>query len=48
MIVGDELLTVEAMKMRNVLRATQAAVVKKVRVAVGANVALDDILVEFE
>lgn len=45
---GAEVAVVEAMKMQNVLRATQAGRVKKIHVGDGANVQASDILVEFE
>ncbi|CAI5467863.1 unnamed protein product [Closterium sp. Yama58-4] len=45
---GDELITIEAMKMRNVLRAEEAATVKAVYVKVGASVSLGETLIEFE
>ncbi|CAI5501804.1 unnamed protein product [Closterium sp. Naga37s-1] len=45
---GDELITIEAMKMRNVLRAEEAATVKAVYVKVGASVSLGETMIEFE
>lgn len=45
---GAELAVVEAMKMRNVLRATQAAVVKAVCAAEGATLSVDQVIMEFE
>jgi propionyl-CoA carboxylase alpha chain len=46
--VGQPLAVVEAMKMQNILRSQKVAVVKKVLVIPGANVAVDEVLVEFE
>ncbi|GJP45872.1 hypothetical protein CLOM_g5213 [Closterium sp. NIES-68] len=45
---GDELITIEAMKMRNVLRAEEAATVKAVYVKVGASLSLGETMIEFE
>ena len=45
---GEELAVVEAMKMENSLRATQDAVVAKVNVVEGDNLALDQIILEFD
>ncbi len=45
---GQNLAVVEAMKMENVLRATQDGVVTKVRVAVGDNLSVDQVIMEFE
>jgi len=39
---------VEAMKMQNILRAGDGGVVKAIRVKKGQNVAVDEILIEFE
>jgi propionyl-CoA carboxylase alpha chain len=44
---GQELLVLEAMKMENVLRAERDGVVEEVRVAPGASVAADEILLVF-
>ncbi|MGH6900364.1 MAG: acetyl-CoA carboxylase biotin carboxylase subunit [Geminicoccaceae bacterium] len=44
---GQELLILEAMKMENVLRAERDAVVEDVRVAPGASVAADQVLIAF-
>ena len=45
---GAELAVVEAMKMQNILRAGDGGVVKAIRVKKGQNVAVDEILIEFE
>ncbi len=45
---GQPLATVEAMKMENVLRAERNAVVKKINVAPGASLAVDEVIMEFE
>jgi|YNPBryBLVA2012_1023415.scaffolds.fasta_scaffold01843_5 biotin carboxyl carrier protein len=44
---GDELLTIEAMKMDNVVRAGRAGRIAVVRVSVGRQVAYGDPLIEF-
>ena len=44
--VGQELGILEAMKMRNVIKAEKTGKVKKVAVTVGQNVAIDDVLFE--
>jgi propionyl-CoA carboxylase alpha chain len=44
---GQELLILEAMKMENVLRAERDGVVAEVRVAPGASVAADEVLIAF-
>jgi propionyl-CoA carboxylase alpha chain len=45
---GEELAVIEAMKMENVLRATQDAVVAKVCAEAGASLMVDQIIIEFE
>ncbi len=45
---GQALATIEAMKMENILRAEKRAVVKHVPVSVGASLAVDEIIMEFE
>ena len=45
---GQALAAVEAMKMENLLRAERKAVVKMIRVAVGASLKVDDVIMEFE
>lgn len=47
-ILAQELVIVEAMKMQNVLRAPKDGVVKSVLVKPGQTVAVDEVLVEFE
>ncbi len=47
-VLGQELVIVEAMKMQNVLRAAKDGVVKKVHAKAGSTVAVDEVLVEFE
>jgi propionyl-CoA carboxylase alpha chain len=45
---GEELAVIEAMKMENVLRAEQDAVVAKVTAAPGDSLAVDQAIIEFE
>jgi len=45
---GQTLCAVEAMKMENILRAERKGVVKKINAEVGASMAVDDIIMEFE
>ena len=45
---GEELAVIEAMKMENVLRAEQDAVVAKIMAAPGDSLAVDQALIEFE
>jgi len=45
---GQALATVEAMKMENVLRAEKTAVVKAIKAAPGASLAVDEVIMEFE
>jgi len=45
---GEELAVVEAMKMENVLRAEQDGVVKQIHAGPGDNLAVDQIILEFE
>ena len=45
---GQALCTVEAMKMENILRAERKGVVSKVNAAAGDNLAVDDVIMEFE
>jgi propionyl-CoA carboxylase alpha chain len=45
---GQALCTVEAMKMENILRAERQGAVKKINAAVGASLAVDDVIMEFE
>ena len=45
---GESLMTVEAMKMENVLRAEMDGVIKTVSCAPGDSVAADELLIEFE
>ena len=44
-LVGEEICVIEAMKMRNILRAPQDCVVKSIKVAVGQDVTVDQLLV---
>jgi propionyl-CoA carboxylase alpha chain len=44
---GQTLATVEAMKMENILKATRAGVVKKIRATAGSSLKVDDIIIEF-
>jgi propionyl-CoA carboxylase alpha chain len=45
---GQTLCTVEAMKMENILRAEKKGIVSKVNASAGDNLAVDDIILEFE
>lgn len=45
---GQALAVIEAMKMENILRAEKKAVVKRVAVAAGASLAVDELIMEFE
>jgi len=45
---GEELCVVEAMKMENVLRAEKDVVVSAVKAEAGSNLAVDQIILEFE
>ncbi|MEM9434855.1 MAG: acetyl/propionyl/methylcrotonyl-CoA carboxylase subunit alpha [Pseudomonadota bacterium] len=45
---GQALCIVEAMKMENILRAERRGVVAKVNASVGDNLAVDDVIMEFE
>ena len=45
---GQALCTVEAMKMENILRAERKGVVSKINAAGGDNLAVDDVIMEFE
>ncbi|APG94266.1 acetyl-CoA carboxylase biotin carboxylase subunit [Sinorhizobium americanum] len=45
---GQSLAVVEAMKMENILRAERRATVKRVAIAAGASLAVDELIMEFE
>ncbi len=45
---GQALAVVEAMKMENTLRAERAGVVKEIKAEVGASLAVDEVIMEFE
>jgi len=45
---GQEICVIEAMKMQNVLRAEKKGVVKEILVAAGGNLAVDELIVQFE
>lgn len=45
---GQECAVLEAMKMQNVLRAPKDGVIKRVTVAKGSEVAVDQVLIEFD
>jgi propionyl-CoA carboxylase alpha chain len=45
---GQTLAVIEAMKMENVLRAERKGTVKKINVAAGASLAVDQVIMEFE
>ena len=45
---GQALCSVEAMKMENVLRAEKKGKVTKINASAGDNLAVDDVIMEFE
>lgn len=45
---GQALAVVEAMKMENTLRAESKCVIKKINAAAGDNLAVDEVIMEFE
>ena len=45
---GQALCTIEAMKMENILRAERKGVVARINAAAGDNLAVDDVIMEFE
>ena len=45
---GQELVVLEAMKMENTLRAETKGVIAKVNAKAGDNLAVDDVIMEFE
>jgi propionyl-CoA carboxylase alpha chain len=45
---GQALCTVEAMKMENILRAERKGVVSKINANAGDNLAVDEVIMEFE
>ena len=45
---GQNLCTIEAMKMENILRAEKKGKVSKVNVSAGDSLAVDDVIIEFE
>ncbi len=45
---GQALASVEAMKMENILRSERTGVVKRIAVAVGESLAVDELIIEFE
>ncbi|GBG02102.1 acetyl/propionyl-CoA carboxylase subuit alpha [Azospira sp. I13] len=45
---GEKLAIIEAMKMENILKAEQDCKVKKISVAAGASLSVDEIIIEFE
>ncbi|NBO75826.1 MAG: acetyl/propionyl-CoA carboxylase subunit alpha, partial [Betaproteobacteria bacterium] len=47
-LAGERLAVIEAMKMENILTATQDAVVKAVKAGVGESLAVDQVIIEFE
>ena len=47
-IMGQELCTVEAMKMENVLKAEKNSVVKFINKNIGDSLGVDDVIMEFE
>jgi propionyl-CoA carboxylase alpha chain len=47
-LAGERLAVIEAMKMENILTATQDGVVKAVKAGVGESLAVDQVIIEFE
>ena len=47
-LAGERLAVIEAMKMENILTATQDGVVKAVKAVVGESLAVDQVILEFE
>jgi len=47
-LAGERLAVIEAMKMENVLVASQDAVVKAIEAKVGDSLAVDQIILEFQ
>jgi propionyl-CoA carboxylase alpha chain len=45
---GQELITIEAMKMQNIIKSQTDGKIKKVLVKPGESVAVDQLLIEFE
>jgi propionyl-CoA carboxylase alpha chain len=45
---GQNLCTIEAMKMENILRAEKKGVVSKINASAGDSLAVDDVIIEFE
>lgn len=45
---GEKLAVIEAMKMENILFASQDGVVRKISAGKGASLAVDDVILEFE
>ncbi len=45
---GEKLAIIEAMKMENILKAEQDCKVKKISVAAGASLSVDEVIIEFE
>lgn len=45
---GQELLTIEAMKMQNLIKSTIEGKIKKIHIKAGDSVAVDQILIEYE
>ena len=45
---GQAVVVLEAMKMENILTATQDCVVKAVKAGVGESLAVDQVIIEFE
>ena len=48
MIEGQELCTIEAMKMQNILKAAGDGIIKSINVKAGDSVSVDQLLIEFE
>ena len=47
-LAGEKLAVIEAMKMENILNATQDCVVKAVKAGVGESLSVDQVIIEFE
>lgn len=46
--IGQELCTIEAMKMQNIIRSSRKGVISNVLAKIGTSVKPDEILIEFE
>ena len=47
-VMGQELLVIEAMKMQNIIKSQVEGKVKRINIKAGVSVAVDQLLIEFE